>query len=255
MRGTPITIIMAYFKKTDSLTGKPKKEKRASFSSFPKSESSDDTKPKKKKPFGKPGGEFYEKKKRKPLGEDELPASRGFYKSKTGYNSPSAPWNREKKVEEKKSYGEESRGNGTQANSPVQGGRPKTFEKKWVLRDPTAEVEHENNPANYGAAKLQFRRVSKRAQRSFSKNKERAYEEQKGLKLDTPTPKASPKSYVKVEQVEEKKKFMHGKWKPVKKWESRWALTERVEKPKAKKKPNPKPFKAAMPSNWRKVGE
>jgi hypothetical protein len=65
----------------------------------------------------------------------------------------------------------------------------------------------------------------------------------------------SPKSYVKVEQAEEKKKFMHGKWRPVKKWESRWALTERVEKPKAKKKPNPKPFKPAMPSNWRKVGE
>lgn len=122
--------IMAYFKKTDSLTGKPKKEKRASFSSFPKPESSDDTKPKKKKPFGKGGSGFFEKKKRKPLGEDELPASRGFYKSKTGYNSPSAPWNREKKVEEKKSYGEESRGNGAQARSPVQGGRPKASQKK-----------------------------------------------------------------------------------------------------------------------------
>lgn len=243
---------MAYFKKTDGASGKPKKDKRESFSAFPKRESSDDTKPKKKKPFGK-GGEFYEKKKRKPLGEDELPASRGFYKSKTGYNSPSAPWNREKKVEERKSYGEESRGTGGQ--SPVQGGRPKTFEKKWVLRDPTTEVEHENNPANYGPAKLQFRRVSKRAQRSFSKNKERAYEEQKSLKSATPTPKTSTKSYEKVETGEEKKKFMHGKWKPVKKWESRWALTERVEKPKEKKKPNPKPFKPAMPSNWRKVGE
>jgi hypothetical protein len=53
--------------------------------------------------------------------------------------------------------------------------------------------------------------VSKRAQRSFSKNKERAYEEQKGLKSDNTTPKVSPKSYVKVEQAEEKKKFMHGK--------------------------------------------
>jgi hypothetical protein len=118
---------MAYFKKESLAGGKPKKEKRASFSSFPKSEPSEDTKPKKKKPFGK-GGEFYEKKKRKPLGEDELPASRGFYKSKTGYNSPSAPWNREKKVEERKSYGEESRGNG--GHSSVQAGRPKTFEKK-----------------------------------------------------------------------------------------------------------------------------
>jgi len=126
----PITIIMAYFKKVDNLTGKPKKEKRASFSSFPKAESSDDTKPKKKKPFGK-GGAFYEKKKKKPLGEDELIASRGFYKSKTGYNSPSAPWNKEKSVrkpEERKSYGEESRGAGGQ--SPAQTGRPKTFEKK-----------------------------------------------------------------------------------------------------------------------------
>lgn len=100
---------MAYFKKTNNLTGKPNKDKRESFSAFPKRESSDETPPKKKKPFGK-GGEFYEKKKRKPLGEDELPASRGFYKSKTGYNSPSAPWNREKnirKTEERKAYGEE----------------------------------------------------------------------------------------------------------------------------------------------------
>lgn len=239
---------MAYFKKTDSLTGKPKKEKRASFSSFPKRESSDDTKPKKKKPFGK-GGEFYEKKKRKPLGEDELPASRGFYKSKTWYNSPSAPWNREKKVEERKSYGEESRGTGGQ--SPVQSGRPKTFEKKWVLRDPTTEVEHENNPANYGPSKLQFRRISKRSARSFSKNKERAYEEQKALKLATINPKIPTKPYKKTEQVEEKKKFMHGKWKPVKKSESKWTFTERTEKPR--KKINPKPFKATMPSNWRKI--
>jgi hypothetical protein len=53
--------------------------------------------------------------------------------------------------------------------------------------------------------------VSKRAQRSFSKNKERAYEEQKGLKSDTPTQKVSTKSYEKVEKIEEKKKFMHGK--------------------------------------------
>jgi len=100
---------MAYFKKTNNLTGKPKKEKRASFSSFPKEESRDDTKSKKKKPFGK-SGDFYEKKKKKPLGENELPASRGFYKSKTGYNSPSAPWNKEKSVrkpEERKSYSEE----------------------------------------------------------------------------------------------------------------------------------------------------
>ena len=120
---------MAYFKKTNNLTGKPKKEKRASFSSFPKEESRDDTKSKKKKPFGK-SGDFYEKKKKKPLGENELPASRGFYKSKTGYNSPSAPWNREKKVEERKSYGEESRGTGAPAKSPAQPSRPKTFEKK-----------------------------------------------------------------------------------------------------------------------------
>lgn len=246
---------MAYFKKTDGANAKPKREKRESFSSFPKKESGDETKSKKKKPFGKGGSGFFEKKKRKPLGEGELPASRGFYKSKTGYNSPSAPWNREKKTEERKSYGEESRGNGGQVRSSVQSIHSKTFEKKWVLKDPTTEVEHENNPANYGPAKLQFRRISKRAARSFSKNKERAYADQKGLKSDTPTPKVSPKSYVKIEQVEEKKKFMHGKWKPVKKWESRWALTERVEKPKAKNKPNPKPFKPAMPSNWRKVGE
>ena len=109
---------MAYFKKVDNLTGKPKKEKRESFSSFPKPDSSDDTKPKKKKPFGKGGPNFFEKKKRKPLGEDELPGSRGFYKSKTGYNNPSAPWNKEKfakKGEEKRSYGED---------------RPKTFTKK-----------------------------------------------------------------------------------------------------------------------------
>lgn len=105
---------MAYFKKESLSSEKPKREKRKSFSSFPKEGSGDDTKPKKKKPFGK-GGTFYEKKKKRPLGEGELPASRGFYKSKTGYNNPAAPWNREKKVEEKKSYGEE---------------KPKTFQKK-----------------------------------------------------------------------------------------------------------------------------
>ena len=97
---------MAYFKKESLAGGKPKKEKRESFSSFPKEGSGDNTKSKKKKPFGK-SGDFYEKKKKKPLGDDELIASRGFYKSKTGYNSPAAPWNREKKVEERKSYGEE----------------------------------------------------------------------------------------------------------------------------------------------------
>jgi len=123
---------MAYFKKTPGTSGKPKKEKRTSFSSFPKSESSDDTKPKKKKPFGK-GGTFYKKKKKKPLGEDELPVSRGFYKSKTGYNNPAAPWNREKKGEEKKSYREDG------SKAPLIRGvggfvselsRPKTFQKK-----------------------------------------------------------------------------------------------------------------------------
>ena len=100
---------MAFFKKESGANGKSKKEKRTSFGSFPKKESGE-----KKKPFGK-GGKYYEKKKTKPLGEGELPASRGFFKSKTGYNNPAAPWNREKKVEEKKSYGED---------------RPKTFQKK-----------------------------------------------------------------------------------------------------------------------------
>lgn len=47
-----------------------------------------------------------------------------------------------------------------------------------MLADPTQE-DHENNPSEYGAAKLQFRRVSKRAQRSFSKNKEAAYSAKK----------------------------------------------------------------------------
>ena len=131
-------------------------------------------------------------------------------------------------------------------------GRPKTFQKKWVLRDPTQEVAHENNPENYGPAKLQFRRINKRAQRSFSKNKERAYEEKK-LQMNAEKPKIAPKPAITLQ--DEKKKFLHGKWRPVKKWESRGELVERGEKPKAKKVPNPKPFKPAMPSNWRKVGE
>jgi hypothetical protein len=97
---------MAYFKKVDS-AGKPKKEKRESFSAFPKADSSSE-KPKKRLPYGQSGANYFEKRKKKPLGEDELPASRGFAKSKTGYNNPNAPWNREKKVEERKSYGEES---------------------------------------------------------------------------------------------------------------------------------------------------
>ena len=120
---------MAYFKKNDGASGKPKKDKRDSFSAFPKRESSDEAKPKKKK-SGKGSPNFFEKKKRKPFGEDELPASRGFYKSKTGYNSPSAPWNKDKptrKPEERKSYGEESNTPGAATRST---GRPKTFEKK-----------------------------------------------------------------------------------------------------------------------------
>ena len=227
---------MAFFKKESGANGKSKKEKRTSFGSFPKKESGE-----KKKPFGK-GGKYYEKKKTKPLGEGELPASRGFFKSKTGYNNPAAPWNREKKVEEKKSYGED---------------RPKTFQKKWALRDPIKEPSYENNPENYGPAKLQFRRISKRAQRSFSKNKEAAYlkKKQEGEVLSE-----SEKEYKRVTPVsipeihEEKKKFMHGKppKKMIPKKEER-DTQERI--PKPKKKPNPKPFKPAMPSNWRKVGE
>jgi len=100
--------------------------------------------------------------------------------------------------------------------------------------------------------------VSKRAQRSFSKNKEQAYlrekqerEAQPTLKKEytrTPVPASAP------EIREEKKKFMHGKppKKAVVKKEER-DTEERI--PKKKKKPNPKPFKPAMPSNWRKVGE
>ena len=226
---------MAY-KKTEAQEKAGAKPRKPRFDTFPKVGSTEEKKSKKQHPYGQSGANYFEKKKKKPLREDELPASRGFPKSKTGYNNPNAPWNREKKVEKKPSYGED---------------RPRTFQPKWLLRDPTQEVEHENNPANYGAAKLQFRRVSKRAQRSFSKNKERAYEEQKGLQWDTPTLKTSSKPYEKIEKVEEKKKFQHGKGKPL----SKWPATERLEKPKEKKKHNPKPFKAAMPSNWRKVGE
>jgi hypothetical protein len=85
---------MAY-KKTESQEKAGTKLRKPRFDTFPKSESASE-KPKKKLPYGQSGANYFEKRKKKPLGEDELPASRGFAKSKTGYNNPNAPWNREK---------------------------------------------------------------------------------------------------------------------------------------------------------------
>jgi hypothetical protein len=85
---------MAY-KKTESQEKAGAKLRKPRFDTFPKSESASE-KPKKRLPYGQSGANYFEKRKKKPLGEDELPASRGFAKSKTGYNNPNAPWNREK---------------------------------------------------------------------------------------------------------------------------------------------------------------
>lgn len=272
---------MAY-KKTESQEKAGAKLRKPRFDTFPKSESTSE-KPKKRLPYGQSGANYFEKRKKKPLGEDELPASRGFAKSKTGYNNPNAPWNREKAPTKKwdadrtpvaKKWDREAAPTRTweekkprsawsaweEKKTPDARGPLKTFAKKWALKDPTQEVEHENDPANYGPAKLQFRRISKRAARSFSKNKEAAYAEKKWETAERPAPvrtpivaKETPRMSTPI--IEEKKKFMHGKWKPIKKGESRGPLEDRGEKPKPKKKHNPKPFKAAMPSNWRKVGE
>lgn len=250
MREDYLLPYMAY-KKYDDAGKNPDKKKKSqpAFSAFPKEQSDA---PKKKKTYNTPYGSGfskgkYEKKEPKKYIPEGERATKGFPKSRTGYNNPAAPWNRDKKVGPKEEvqwdFGYE---------------KTKTFAKKWMLADPTQE-NHENNPSEYGTAKLQFRRVSKRAQRSFSKNKEAAYyakkwETPEKITVSTGVPiSVTPKPLREVPPPGLQQKSPHKKSN--KKSHGKWARIESETGLRKKAKPNPKPFKAVLPKHTKKIGE